>query len=238
MKGVPPGFTPLELSAREKAGPLKKKKRSARNKRIAVPNRFLLPSFPTRAGKDGTKKLSTKEPVIEKSLLSRGILAIVFLASLLLATPSGKATAFADELPDIFGEYIPGAVPGSNSPYSFGQGWGGGVDWNVFVTGSFFVRGGVQVVNFVAPGIFLLPVTVGGGYRFTEGSPGDFYGVADVGVVPSFYPGGSSTQSYYDIGVGYSFTRVFAEFKLAIIPGTNYGNGTFLYFPLTLGVHL
>ncbi len=217
---------------------MKKKKRSARNRRIAVENRFVLRSFPARAGKEGTKKPSLKEPVIKKSFLSRGILAIVFFASLLLQTPLGKATALADELPDLFGEYIPGAVPGSNAPYSFSQGWGAGVDWNAFVTGSFFVRGGVQVVNFVAPGIFLLPVTVGGGYRFTEGSPGDFYGVADVGIAPSFYPGGSSTQAYYDIGVGYSFTRVFAEFKLAIIPGTNYGSGTFLYFPLTLGIHL
>ena len=82
------------------------------------------------------------------------------------------------------------------------------------------------------------PLTVGGGYRLTQGSPGDLYVVGDIGIAPGFYPGGSSTTSYYDVGIGYSFTRVFAEFKMAILPGTNYGNGTFLYFPLTVGIHL
>jgi len=151
---------------------------------------------------------------------------------------SGIRPVQADVLPDIFGEYIPGAVAGSNAPYSFGQGWGGGVDWNAFVSDSFFVRGGVQVANFVSPGLFLLPITIGAGYRFTKGSPGDFYGVFDIGGTPSFYPGGSSLESYYDVGVGYSFTRVYVEFKAAIIPGANFANGTFVYFPLLLGIHL
>ncbi len=218
---------------------MKKKVRSVRNKRIGTIGRFALRFFPASGGKKRKKKLSSKEFLIKKTFALQSLFAMALLASLLLPSGPGRSTAvFADALPDIFGEYIPGAVPGSNAPYSFGQGWGAGVDWNAFVTGSLFVRGGIQVVNFVAPGIFLLPISAGAGYRFTQGSPGDFYGVADIGIAPSFYPGGSSTQSYYDIGVGYSFTRVFAEFKFAIIPGTNYGNGTFLYFPLTLGIHL
>lgn len=179
-----------------------------------------------------------KESIIKPSFLSLKLLAIGIFTGLSLSFFITLKNASADVLPDIFGEYIPGAITGSNAPYNFGQGWGGGVDWNAFVTSSLFVRGGVQVVNFVGPGVFLLPITVGGGYRFTKGSPGDFYGVADIGISPSFYPGGSSVQSYYDIGVGYSFTRIFAEFKLAIIPGTNFGNGTFFFFPLTLGFHL
>lgn len=166
------------------------------------------------------------------------ILSIGLCSFLLMTILFDLPPVDADVLPDVFGEYIPGAVAGSNSPYSFGQGWGGGVDWNAFVSDSFFVRGGIQVVNLVSPGLFLLPVTVGGGYRFTKGSPGDFYGVFDIGGTPSFYPGGSSFEAFYDVGVGYSFTRVYMEFKAAIIPGANYANGTFLYFPLLLGVHL
>lgn len=144
----------------------------------------------------------------------------------------------ADALPSIFGDYIPGAVAGANAPYSFGQGWGAGVDWNAFVNESVFIRGGIQVQNFVISGIFLAPVTVGAGYRFTKGSPGDLYGVFDVGGAPAFYPGGSSLQSYYDLGAGYSFQRLYMEIRVAIVPGANYANGTLLYFPIMVGLHL
>lgn len=146
--------------------------------------------------------------------------------------------AYADPLPSVFGEYIPGAIPGSNAPISFGQGWGGGVDWNAFVNESLFIRGGAQIVNFVTPGLFLTPLTVGAGYRFTKGSPGDLYGVFDVGLTPAFYPGGSSFQAYYDVGIGYSFKLLYTEFKAAIIPNTNYANGTLVYFPLLVGIHM
>lgn len=170
---------------------------------------------------------------MKSKILIIGILSFLFSSVL-----SSTRPVSADPLPSVFGEYIPGAVTGSNPPYSFGQGWGAGVDWNAFLNETIFVRGGVQFVNFVGPGLFLMPITVGAGFRFTKGTPGDLYGVFDVGGTPGFYPGGSSFQSYYDLGVGYSFTRVYVEFKAAIIPGTNYANGTLLYFPLLLGIHL
>lgn len=185
------------------------------------------------------EKDPTKEILITSSRsFSKALLGLALLVAMNLSLSAQPEKAAADVFPDLFGEYIPGPVDGANAPYSFGQGWGAGVDWNTFVTSAFFVRGGVQMANFLAPGVFLLPVTVGGGYRLTKGSPGDLYLVADLGIAPAFYPGGSSTSSYYDAGIGYSFTAVFAEFKVAVLPETNYGNGTFLYFPLTVGVHL
>ncbi len=234
-----------ELSARAGPAPLKKSPRKANNKRPDRKNTvFFFGNFPAASpsGRPDTlpkKKKPDKESLINvPTSLSRVLVIAGFLLAMIAPLSWSPAGASADALPDIFGEYIPGTVDGSNAPYTFGQGWGAGVDWNAFVTSSFFVRGGVQITNFPGPGVFLLPITVGGGYRLTQGSPGDFYVVGDVGIAPGFYPGGSSTTSYYDVGIGYSFTRVFAEFKLAILPGTNYGNGTFLYFPLTVGIHL
>ncbi len=234
-----------ELSASAGRTPLKKKPEKVTNRRMDRNNTvFFFGKFPATFGSGRPdslpkKKIPTKEPLINISpFFSRALVVAGFLLAILSPLWAAPAKASADALPDIFGEYIPGTVDGSNAPYTFGQGWGAGVDWSAFVTSGFFVRGGVQMTNFPGPGVFLLPITVGVGYRLTKGSPGDLYLVGDLGIAPGFYPGGSSTTSYYDAGIGYSFTMVFAEFKVAILPGTNYGNGTFLYFPLTVGIHL
>lgn len=147
-------------------------------------------------------------------------------------------SAKADPFPSIFGEYIPGSLAPGSSPYQTNMGWGAGAFWDVFLGSTFFFRGGIKVEDFVDPGIFLFPATIGIGARLTQGSPGDLYLIGDAGFAPTFYPGGASVSPYYDVGLGYSFTRVFFEAKVAIIPNANYVNGTWFYFPLTVGVHL
>ena len=247
MKGEPGvlGVPCPELSAKTGPSPLKNKPRKVTNKRADRKNILLffggvpLLSLSGRTDTLPKKKIPAKEFLINvAAFLSRICVIAGFILTILSPLSWTPTKARAGVLPDIFGEYIPGAVDGSNSPAPFGQGWGAGVDWNAFVTSGFFVRGGIQMTNFPAPGLFFLPITVGGGYRLTKGSPGDFYLVGDLGIAPGFYPGGSSTTSYYDVGVGYSFTVVFAEFKAAILPGSSYGNGTLFYFPLTVGIHL
>lgn len=147
-------------------------------------------------------------------------------------------SARADPFPSVFGEFIPGSVDPNPSPYQTNMGWGVGAFWDVFVGSTVFFRGGIKAEDFVDPGVFLFPATIGIGARLTQGSPGDLYLVGDVGFAPSFYPGGASISPYYDAGIGYSFQRVFFEAKVAIIPNANYVNGTLLYFPLTVGIHL
>ena len=146
--------------------------------------------------------------------------------------------AKADPFPSVFGEFIPGSIAPDSSRYQTNMGWGAGAFWDVFVGSTVFFRGGVKAEDFVDPGIFLFPVTIGIGARLTQGSPGDLYLVGDAGFAPSFYPGGASVSPYYDVGAGYSFQRFFFEAKVSIIPNANYVNGTLLYFPLTVGVHL
>ena len=146
--------------------------------------------------------------------------------------------AYADPTPSIFGEFIPGSIDPQDSTFKTGMGWGGGVFWDVFVNSFLFFRGGIKAENFVDPGIFLFPATIGLGARLTQGSPGDLYILADVGFAPSFYPGGASVTAYYDGGLGYSFKRLFFEAKVSVVPNANFVGGTLLYFPLTVGIHI
>ncbi|MHB8544726.1 MAG: hypothetical protein ACYC9S_12130 [Leptospirales bacterium] len=166
------------------------------------------------------------------------LMAFLLASVPVISTVSVPIPAQADPFPSVFGEFIPGSIDPNPSPYQTDMGWGVGAFWDVFVGSTVFFRAGIKAEDFVEPGIFLFPATIGIGARLTKGSPGDLYLVSDVGFAPSFYPGGASISPYYDAGLGYSFQRVFFEAKVAIIPNFNYVNGTLLYFPLTVGIHL
>ncbi|MHB1606162.1 MAG: hypothetical protein ACYCTV_07195 [Leptospirales bacterium] len=166
------------------------------------------------------------------------LMAFLFASVPVISAVSTPTPAQADPFPSVFGEFIPGSIDPNSTPYQTNMGWGVGAFWDVFVGSTVFFRAGIKAEDFVEPGIFLFPATIGIGARLTKGSPGDLYLVSDVGFAPSFYPGGASISPYYDAGLGYSFQRVFFEAKVAIIPNFNYVNGTLLYFPLTVGIHL
>ncbi len=177
-----------------------------------------------------------KEGIILKQRIQFSqLIFALFVSAFLVSEP---CVAKADPFPSVFGEYIPGSIAPGSSPYQTNMGWGAGAFWDVFLGSTLFFRGGIKAEDFVDPGVFLFPATIGIGARLTQGSPGDLYLIGDAGFAPTFYPGGASVSPYYDVGLGYSFTRVFFEAKVAIIPNANYVNGTLLYFPLTVGVHL
>ncbi len=159
------------------------------------------------------------------------------MAGLFLFSPR-SAAADSVFIPGVYGEFLPGALTPSQSGVSPDLGWGIGGNEDGFLNDTFFVRFSVSLENYPSPGIFLVPLTFGPGIRLIKADPGDFYVIGTIGIAPVFFPQGGELLPLYGGGVGYSFSRFFAEARVNVFPQSHFLGGSLIEFPLTIGMHL
>jgi hypothetical protein len=168
---------------------------------------------------------------------SNAYILFFFMALIPFFSPT-VASADSGFIPGVYGEFLPGALTPSQSGVSPDLGWGIGGNEDGFLNDTFFVRFSATLENYPSPGIFLVPLTFGPGLRLIKSDPGDFYVIGTIGIAPVFFPQGGELLPLYGGGIGYSFSRFFAEARVNVFPQSHFLGGSLIEFPLTIGMHL